>query len=92
VKTQQALYYKAGGQRLLNIVLVRDLQGQRPDQMFYCTKLDWEARQVLSTYACRWAIECTFKIANNSWGWKTPPTAFPKPFNALHPWHWSCIR
>ena len=30
--------------------------------MFYCTRLDWDARQILSTYACRWAIECTFSL------------------------------
>ena len=35
VKTIQALYYKAGKDRLLTIVLVRDLEGKRPDQMFY---------------------------------------------------------
>lgn len=61
VKTIQALYYKSGGDRLLTIVLVRDLEGGRPDQMFYCTNLAWEARQILSTYACRWAIECPFE-------------------------------
>jgi len=61
VKTQQALYYKAGGSRLLTIVLTRDTIGQRPVQMFYCTNLTWNARQILSTYACRWAIECTFE-------------------------------
>jgi hypothetical protein len=61
VKTQQALYYKAGGSRLLTIVLTRDTIGQRPMQMFYCTNLTWTARQILSTYACRWAIECTFE-------------------------------
>ena len=41
VKTIKALYYKAGGDRELTIVLVRDLEGKRPDQMFYCTKLNW---------------------------------------------------
>jgi hypothetical protein len=61
VKTIQALYSKSGNDRLLRIVLVRDLKGGRPDQMFYCTRLDWDARQILSTYACRWAIECTFE-------------------------------
>ena len=61
VKTIRALYYKSGGDRLLTIVLVRDLKGGRPDQMFYCTKLEWDARQILSTYAYRWAIECTFE-------------------------------
>ena len=52
VKTLQALYYTAGHDRLLSIVLVHDLEGKRPDQMFYCTKLDWTARQILSAYAC----------------------------------------
>ena len=68
VKTQQALYYKAGGARLLTIVLTRDRDGQRPDQMFYCTRLDWDARQILSAYAQRWAIEicradCTSSVS-----------------------------
>ena len=38
VKTMRALYYKAGKDRLLTIVLVRDTEGGRPDQMFYCTR------------------------------------------------------
>ena len=45
----QALYYKAGKDRLLTIVLVRDDVGKRPDQMFYCTKLDWIAWEILAT-------------------------------------------
>ena len=60
-KTQQALYYTAGGSRLLTIVLTRDTLGKRPMQMFYCTNLNWTARQILTTYAYRWAIECTFE-------------------------------
>ena len=43
VKTIQALYYKAGKDRLLTIVLTHNVEGKRPDQMFYCTKLDWTA-------------------------------------------------
>lgn len=76
-KTQHALYYKAGGQRLLNIVLTRDRQGKRPDQMFYCTKLDWDARQILSAYACRWAIECTFENAKQFLGLEDPANRLP---------------
>jgi len=78
VKTQQALYYKAGGQRLLNIVLTRDLQGKRPDHMFYCTKLDWDARQILSTYAYRWAIECAFENSKQFLGLEDPANRLPK--------------
>jgi hypothetical protein len=61
VKAMQALYYKAGKDRLLTIVLVRDVLGKRPDQMFYCTCLDWDARQILSEYSARWSIEVTFE-------------------------------
>ena len=53
VKTIRALYDKAGKDRLLTIVLTCDLEGKRPDQMFYCTKLDWTALEILSAYACR---------------------------------------
>ena len=77
VKTQQALYYKSGGARLLTIVLTRDLEGKRPDQMFYCTNLDWTARQILSTYACRWAIECTFEACKQFLGMEDPANRLP---------------
>jgi DDE superfamily endonuclease len=78
VKTIQALYYKAGKDRLLTIVLVRDLEGKRPDQMFYCTKLDWNARQILSAYSCRWAIECTFENSKQLLGLEDPANRLPK--------------
>ncbi len=85
VKTRQALYYKAGGQRLLNIVLVHDVQGQRPDQLFYCTKLDWDARQILSAYACRWAIECTFEYCKQFLGLEDPANRLPKAVQRTAP-------
>ena len=72
VKTMRALYYKAGKDRLLTIVLTRDLEGKRPDQMFYCTKLEWDARQILSAYAGRWAIECTFENCKQLLGLEDP--------------------
>jgi len=72
VKTRQALYYKAGKDRLLTIVLVRDVLGQRPDQMFYCTRLDWTARQILSAYSGRWSIEVTFENVKQLLGFEDP--------------------
>jgi hypothetical protein len=60
-KRSRLSIYKAGGDRELTIVLVRDLVGKRPDQMFYCTKLEWSAPQILTAYSYRWAIECTFE-------------------------------
>lgn len=77
VKTIQALYYKAGKDRFLKIVLVRDLLGKRPDQMFYCTKIDWSVRQILSAYSYRWAIECTFENAKQYLGLEDPANRLP---------------
>jgi DDE superfamily endonuclease len=85
VKTMQALYYTAGGDRLLTIVLVRDLEGKRPDQMFYCTKLDWDARTILATYACRWAIECTFESCKQFLGLEDPANRLPKAVERTAP-------
>ena len=85
VKTIRALYYTAGRDRLLTIVLVRDLEGKRPDQMFYCTKLDWTARRILSAYACRWAIECTFENCKQLLGLEDPANRLPKAVERTAP-------
>jgi hypothetical protein len=85
VKTIRALYYKAGRDRLLTIVLVHDVQGKRPDQMFYCTRTDWTARQVLSAYACRWAIECTFEFCKQFLGLEDPANRLPKAVERTAP-------
>jgi hypothetical protein len=85
VKTVRALYYKAGGDRELTIVLVRDLEGKRPDQMFYCTKLEWSTRQILTAYSHRWAIECTFQNCKQLLGLEDPANRLPKAVQRTAP-------
>jgi hypothetical protein len=85
VKTIQGLYYKAGRDRLLTIVLVHDVEGKRPDQMFYCTKLDWTAERVLSTYAYRWAVECTFEYCKQFLGLEDPANRLPQAVERTAP-------
>lgn len=85
VKTQQALYYKSGGQRLLSIVLTRDADGKRPDQMFYCTRLDWTPREILSAYAGRWAIEVTFENSKQLLGLEDPANRTEKAVRRTAP-------
>jgi hypothetical protein len=85
VKTQQALYYKAGKDRLLTIVLVHDPEGKRPDQMFYCTLLAWDAPQILSAYACRWAIEVTFENSKQLLGLEDPANRLPQAVQRTAP-------
>jgi DDE superfamily endonuclease len=85
VKTIQALYYTVGKDRVLTILLVRDPEGKRPDQMFYCTRLDWDARQVLSTYAGRWAIEVTFENSKQFLGLEDPANRLPRAVRRTAP-------
>lgn len=85
VKTVQGLYYRAGRDRMLTIVLVHDVEGKRPDQMFYCTRLDWTAQQILSTYASRWAVECTFEYCKQSLGLEDPANRLPKAVERTAP-------
>jgi hypothetical protein len=85
VKTIQALYYKSGRDRLLTIVLVRDPEGKRLDQMFYCTQLTWTAREILTAYAYRWAIECTFEYSKQFLGLEDPANRLPKAVKRTAP-------
>jgi DDE superfamily endonuclease len=72
IKTIKALYYKAGKDRLLTIVLVRDVNGGRPDQMFYSTRTDWNARAILTHYAWRWSVEVMHYNAKQMMGLEDP--------------------
>ena len=53
--------------------------------MFYCTKLDWDARHILSTYACRWAIECTFENGKQFLGLEDPANRLPQAVRRTAP-------
>lgn len=76
-KTRIGLYYKAGKDRPLKFVLTRDTDGQRPTQIFYCTKLDLKVRDILSTYANRWSIEVTHHDAKQFLGLEDPANRVP---------------
>lgn len=58
-KTRTGLYYKAGNDRLLRLVLSRDTVGDRPTRIFYSTNVDLAAREILSLFSLRWSIEVT---------------------------------
>jgi hypothetical protein len=85
VKVMQALYYKAGKDRLLTLVLTRDTTGKRPDALFYCTLLTWDVRTILSTYASRWALEVTFENSKQFLGLEDPANRLPKAVQRTAP-------
>ena len=47
--------------------------------------MDWDARQILSTYACRWAIECTFENCKQFLGLEDPANRLPKAVQRTAP-------
>src|SRR5260370_11661346 len=53
--------------------------------MFYCPKLDGDAGKILSTYACRWAIECTFENCKQFLGLEDPANRLPKAVQRTAP-------
>ena len=58
--------------------------------MFYYTRLDWDARQVLSAYACRWAIEVTFENSKQFLGLEDPADRLPQAVQRTCRWPWCC--
>jgi hypothetical protein len=72
VQTIRGLDSKAAQDRLLVIVLVRDASGGRPDQMFSGTRLDGDARTILSQDAARWSIEVLFCNSKPMMGFEDP--------------------
>lgn len=58
-KTRTGLYYKAGNDRLLRLVLSRDTVGDRPTRIFYSTNINLSPREILSLFSYRWSIEVT---------------------------------
>ena len=86
VKTRQALYYGAGKDRLLTVVLVRDVLGKRPDQMFYCTCLGWDAHSSLPLLRAVGDRGSLLRTASNCSGWKTRPIGCPRPYCGQLPW------
>ena len=58
-------------------LVVRPRSARKINQMFYCTRLDWDARQNLSCYAHRWAIEVTFENCKQLLGLEDPAHRLP---------------
>lgn len=60
-KTIDAQWYRACGERLLRIVVVRTDHGAIPYRVFFCTDPERSAVQIIEGYARRWSIEVCFR-------------------------------
>jgi len=67
-----ALWYGTAGSRSLRIVAVEPLSSGRQPQAFYSTCLDATPEEILTWYACRWAIEVAFQDSKGHLGFEEP--------------------
>jgi hypothetical protein len=59
IRRFEAIWYKAAGNELLSIVLVRDPAGKYPDTAFFDTDAKASDEQTLKRFTHRWSIEIT---------------------------------
>jgi hypothetical protein len=77
VKTRTGLYYRAGNDRLLRLVLSQDTVGQRPTRIFYSTNVGMQPREILSIFSQRWSIEVTHFDCKQHLGLEDPANRTP---------------
>jgi len=72
--SRPVLWYHVCPQRLVVLVIVRDLTGRRPDEFFFTTDLSVVPAAVASQYSGRWSIEDTFRSTKQTLGGEDPQT------------------
>jgi hypothetical protein len=85
VKTRTGLYYKAGKDRLLRLVLSQDTVGQRPTRIFYSTDVTMKPREILSIFSQRWSIEVTHFDCKQHLGLEDPANRTPSAVERTAP-------
>ena len=70
--TLTALWYTALRDQPVRIVVVRDPNGRRQDEAFFCTDLTVDAPFILEGYARRWTLEVTYHDAKQWLGLEDP--------------------
>ena len=89
VKTIQALYYKAGKDRLLTIVLTRrpGRETSRSDVLLYEVLIGRRGKSCRPMLVAG-PLNAPLRIASSSWAWRTLPIVFPRP--SCGPRRWRC--
>lgn len=88
------LWYTVCSDRLVLLVVVRDPQGNQPDDFFFTTNLDVAGEAVAACYAGRWSIEVTFRDVKQSLGGQHPQTwkrKGPERAAALAMWLYAAV-
>lgn len=85
IKTIKALWYTTAGDRLLQIVIVRDPSGERYDEAFFTTDLSMTEVQILERFGLRWSLETLFENAKQCLGFEDPQNRTDKAVERTAP-------
>lgn len=72
-----AMWYKALREQPVRIALVRDPNGHRRDEAFFCTDVHLSAAVILIAYAHRWTLEVAFRDGKQHLGFEDPQQQLP---------------
>jgi SRSO17 transposase len=68
----EAIWYKAAGNELLSIVLVRDPTGEYPDMAFFDTDINAPDEATIQRFSHRWSTEITYRETKSLLGSADP--------------------
>jgi len=81
-------WYASAGQMPLNVVLVRDPQGEWRDEALLCGALDLSAEEVVLGYLRRWSVEVAYCESKQMLGFHDPKVHSERAVSRAHPMAW----
>jgi hypothetical protein len=85
-----ARWASVAGKSLLKIIIVKTDGGSLPFRVFFCTDVHRTARQVIESYAGRWAIEVLFRDLKQLLGFAASRARTPQAVLRTAPWVGLC--
>lgn len=81
-------WYAAAGPRALQVVLVRDPNGQWRDEALLCGDLELSAAEIIVGYLRRWSVEVAYADAKQLLGFHEPMVWSAQAVARAHPLAW----
>src|SRR5580658_1406231 len=81
-------WYTSAGTAPVQVVLVRDPQGQWRDEALVCTDLRLSAEEIITGYCRRWSVEVAFCDAKQMMGFHDPQVWCEKSVERASPMSW----
>jgi hypothetical protein len=81
-------WYKCAGQRLLQVVLVRDPDKEWRDEAFVCSDQKLSENEVIVGYIRRWSVEVAYCDSKQLLGFHDPMVRSSKSVTRSHPMAW----